>query len=416
MNDKRLQLFGMYSMSIIFIISLFSLAIYLNVNVNERKRVENQLSTHMHTILDGEKTYTEIEQIVNDSGYTAAIWRGTEKTLVIAPRSINTESIQFPNPFMIDSLENITVLQETPFIGTPQRMTYYSYSSQWQRGDNTYILQLLYNSHDTNRLLNNLTNILLVGTLIVSMLGIGLGILLAYLNMLPVMTAWMQQRSFVADASHELRTPLSVITLKSDSLLKHSGDPIIEHVEDVAVIQQECRRMHKMVDSLLFLAKKDSGVVDLEFQEFRVQQLLTDLEITYSEFFEIENKQLIIENSYKEHVLGDYEKVKQVFMIIIDNALRFTKEGDYIKISVEVKSGRVVFHISNNGEPLNEKDLPFIFERFYKGNKSRSKEENGEGNGLGLSIAQEIVVLHQSKIKAVSVDGITTFSFSLQKK
>ena len=415
MNDKRFQLFGLYSMSIILITSLFSIAIYLNVSITEQRRVGNELQSIAYKISNQAENLSlkEIEKTVLDNNITVSFWfEGEEQPQLFNKGNISTVPRK---PRKMNELESISVIEYLQVLDQKQRVQYYSYATGWRVNDRKVTVQLLYNSHGTTLMLSNLTNILVLGTIGVSIVGIGLGVLLAYLNMIPVVEAWVQQRSFVADASHELRTPLSVITLKSDSLLKNSDDTIYDHIEDVAVIQQECRRMHKMVDSLLFLAKKDSGVVDLELTEFRVQQLLNDLKVIYVEFFEIEEKEFIIDNNYKEHVLGDYEKIKQACMIIIDNALRFTDEGNYVKISVEVKSGRVIFTISNNGKPLNPKEIPFIFERFYKGDESRSKESN-EGNGLGLSIAQEILTLHQSKIRAYVQNDITHFSFSLQKK
>jgi|GEM_PF-3535300 len=412
---KRFQLFGIYSLSLFSIIGIFSLAIYFSVSFSEEDRIANNLKNNINHMLqvDGVqvKTLDEIQTYAQENRIDYAIWfRGEQQ-----PYKKTGLTLTWPSPTQYEKLEKIWAQRK--YTGqeysTPELV--YSYAIPvWLNGKAAEI-QIISSTKESNAMLTNLTSVLFFGSTVVSVLGIGLGIMLAFLNMMPIIRSWNQQRTFVADASHELRTPLSIITLKSDHLMTHSDDTVYDHIEEVAVIQQECRRMHKMVDDLLFLAKSDSGVVDIDMKDFSVEQLGHELKLLYDEFFEIEEKEFIVDLKYNGLVVGDYEKIKQVCMIIIDNGLRFTTEGNYIKLAVRARANRIYFDITNNGVPLKNEEIPFIFNRFYKSDASRNKSGNKEGNGLGLSIAQEIIHNHQSKIRAYVNNECTGFSFSLAK-
>ncbi|MGL5043101.1 MAG: sensor histidine kinase [Culicoidibacterales bacterium] len=416
MRAKQIELFIMYSLSIIVVTAIFSFTIFFSVSYSEENRIKETL-THSQTLLlekfNSNKTYSEIVQYINENRIDVIMWAGNGS---LSPQSYaKTELVSVKQPLRIDVLEKFYADVKIPLSQEIQNTLVYSLSTLTHLNGEAIILQIVYNSLETTALLENLSTMLFFGTIVVSLFGIILGIGLTFLNMMPVIKSWKQQRAFVADASHELRTPLSIITLKSDLLLSRSKDTIYEHIGAVAIIHQECRRMHKMVEDLLFLAKRDSGVVDIVVEPFRVDKLMAELEILYAEFFEMADKELIFEGEFNGFVLGDYEKIKQVCMIIIDNALRFTDAKNYVKCTVESRGNRVIIMISNNGVPLENKEIPFLFDRFYKSDSSRVREESSGGNGLGLSIAQEIMGLHQSRIKANLVDSLTSFSFSLHK-
>ena len=416
MREKQVQMFTIYSMSILLVIAFFSLTIFYSVSYSEERRIEKALINNQMSLLEkigSGKTTQEITNYIIENELDVVFWSAKDP-LVAQPLT----QIKFApqRPVRYDVLEKFyTIVKTPPFQNMERRTLVYSMATVVEFNGEQFVIQLVYNSIETEQMLENLSSVLFLGTGIVSFLGIGFGILLAYLNMMPVVKAWKQQRAFVADASHELRTPLSIITLKSDHLLSNSKDVIYDHIEDVAVIHQECRRMHKMVEDLLFLAKRDSGVVDINIADFEAGNLAKDLQQLYTEFFVMADKELVIDATYTGLVSGDFEKIKQVCMIIIDNALRFTKEGDYVKCSIELRGNRVLFTISNNGVPLEPKEIPLIFNRFYKSDDSRNRDNEKGGNGLGLSIAQEIMHLHQSKIRAQIVDGTTQFTFSLHK-
>lgn len=412
MKQQQIKLFLIYSISIVLTIAAFSVAIFYSTSWNEQQRIEDAFIRDIQVLISSKATTEELNRYTDEQNIAYFIWNNNSGDLTVQRKNTNL-SIEEIKPVNVNRIEQLTMKQQAIDQLIPSTVTLYSYSVYINGG--LQILQIIKNGSDSINLLDNLANRLWIGSIIVSSLGIIFGVVLSQLNILPIMKAWKEQRAFVADASHELRTPLSIITLKSDALLAHSSDSINYHLEDIVMIQKECRRMQKMVNDLLFLAKTDSGVMGIELQAFELAQLMQELEILYSEFFAIEHKHLLFALAPQLIVIGDYEKIKQVCMIIIDNALRFTAERDYIKISAEHKNNKILITIANNGIPLDSKDIPFIFRRFYKSSTSRLKVNGQEGNGLGLSIAQEIMNLHQSKIKAVVVQEETQFSFMLAK-
>ena len=420
MGKKRLQLFIMYSFSIVTIISVFCVAIFYVVSQEAHDRIENEMKDNATSLInrllntDSITTASEISDFVRENRIDYVIWNNEldkgidssfeQLTLIEKPKILNNLEVilvQPPEPIADESVNN--------------RRELYSYTILFESKSIYWHLQVLRDGRSTQSMIRNLASVLLIGGGIVAFLGAALGVILSYLNMMPVVKSWIQQRTFVADASHELRTPLSIITLKSDHLLTNPNDVVLQHIEDVAVIQQECRRMHRLVNDLLFLAKSDSGVMDVEIAEFSVEKLIQELNMLYSEFFEMSEKELQLDVRYTGNVVGDFERIKQVCVIIIDNALRFTNINNYVNIVVEGRANRIFFTISNNGIPLSTKEIPKIFNRFYKSDTSRNKSGEKDGNGLGLSIAREIINLHQSQIRASVRENITSFSFSLQR-
>lgn len=415
MGNKRLQLFMVYSMGLISILTIFSVSIYFSVSISEETRITANMQTKLSGMLESDryqvKSLDELQTYAYENKIDYAIWYPGQDS----PYKKNSLFLTWTAPTSVDRLEKLWAQQQFTTDDQFKLVPMYSYSISIRIDGKAAQLQIVESMEESNAMLSNLTNVLFFGTVVVSVLGTGLGIMLSYLNMLPIIHSWNQQRTFVADASHELRTPLSIITLKSDQLITHSSDTVYDHIEEVAVIQQECRRMHKMVDDLLFLAKSDSGVIDMQMADFSVKQLGNELKLLYDEFFEIEDKEFILDIQSDDMVVGDYEKIKQVCMIIIDNGLRFTTEGDYIKLSIKSRGNRVHFDITNNGVPLKAEEIPFIFNRFYKSDTSRNKSNEKEGNGLGLSIAQQIIISHQNRIRAYVQHDITGFNFSLAK-
>jgi len=411
MSKKRLQLFIIYSLGLCVIIAMFSAVIYDKVRASEALIIHNDLKRKSEFLMtkmnNNALNLLQFNQIANEESIWYVLWDGAN----VIETNCNGLSWGPPQATEQQELEQMWGGNQGSC-----RANVFSVSRTVFLNGHPVTLQVVELSNEVDTEISELKSVLILGTMIVSILGIFLGIVLTYIGMKPIVASWKRQRTFVADASHELRTPLSIIMLKSEHLVTNSQDLVDDHLEEIVVIQQECRRMYKMVTDLLFLAKSDSGVLDLELTDFSVTKLTDELKLVYDEFFEIEEKQLLLDIEYSGNVNGDYEKIKQVCMIIIDNALRFTKAHDYVKISTKVRGPRVYFDIMNNGVPIKHEDLSRIFHRFYKSDTSRNKTHENEGHGLGLNIAQEILHAHQSRIKAYVKDGeITVFNFYLNK-
>ncbi|MGL5648605.1 MAG: sensor histidine kinase, partial [Clostridium sp.] len=217
--------------------------------------------------------------------------------------------------------------------------------------------------------------------------------------------SYRQQARFVSDASHELRTPISVIQGYANMLDRwgKNDESILE--ESIVAIKSESENMKNLVEQLLFLARGINGKMGLTIIEFS----LTDL---MKEVLE-ESKMIDKEHIYKGILLdnitirGDSSLIKQTARILIENAVRYTENGEEIVIKVgENEKKEPYFSIQDNGIGMEEKDIPHIFERFFRADTARVRKDGG--TGLGLSIAKWIVDNHRGYFSVLSRRGIGT--------
>jgi signal transduction histidine kinase len=214
------------------------------------------------------------------------------------------------------------------------------------------------------------------------------------------------QQRLMADVSHELRTPLTAVRGNID-LMRRMGDT---DLESLTTIQEEVDRMARLVGDLLLLARADAGGVPLQTQPIELDNLL----------FEIYQKVIVLSKAHtitvtdidQVRIMGDPDRLKQLFINLIGNAIKYTPAGGEIRLSLSKSElwARVV--ISDTGIGIPEKDLSHIFDRFYRVDKARSRAQGG--SGLGLSIAKSIVDAHGGEIYVTSEVGKgTTFAVAL---
>ena len=215
------------------------------------------------------------------------------------------------------------------------------------------------------------------------------------------------QRRFVADVGHELRTPLTVIK-GNITLMRKMGCSDEESLDSV---EGEVDRMTRMVGDLLLLARAESGKLPLNRAVVELDTLL--LEVLQESRVLAEDK-LILRLSEIDQVLvcGDRDRLKQVIINLVSNAIKYTPAGGEVITSLSKDGDRAKFVIQDNGPGIPAEDLPRIFERFYRIEKSRTRSTDGKGFGLGLSIAYWIVKHHEGDIEVQSVEGEGT-SFSV---
>jgi len=223
------------------------------------------------------------------------------------------------------------------------------------------------------------------------------------------------RQDFVANVSHELRTPVSNIKGYAETLLEGAMDDKENAKEFMGIIYQEASRLSNLIDDLLDLSKIESGRVKMEFIPLDIAPVLKRtfgvLEKT------IKEKNLSVSINIPEglpQVLADEKRLNQVFLNLLDNAVKYTNEGGAINV-VAFESGRFVqIDITDTGIGIPEIDLPRIFERFYRVDKARSRELGG--TGLGLSIVKHIVLSHGGQVWVKSRPGQgSTFSFTIPK-
>jgi len=224
----------------------------------------------------------------------------------------------------------------------------------------------------------------------------------------PAEKAWEQQRQFVADASHELKMPLTVILANSSILLDHRQDYIAQQSKWVKNTRAEALRMKKLVDDLLFLAKSDADRAPLVHTQLNFSDLVWGFLLPL-EAVAYERDVTINANIDPEVTLsGNEGQLKQLVGILLDNACKYAGEKGFVTVTLARRAKKVCLNINNTGTIIPPEDLPHIFERFYRAEKSRARDLGGYG--LGLAIAKSIADNHQAKITAASTaEQGTTF-------
>lgn len=212
------------------------------------------------------------------------------------------------------------------------------------------------------------------------------------------------KEQFFADISHELRAPLSVIRGEAEVTLRGKDKPVGEYKKVLQYIILLTEQLNQLVSDLLFLARSESGDIRLERRQVSLQEILTHV-YREGETLAIK-KEIKVSMTHQDQeivVQGDAQHLKQLFLILVDNAIKYSNPGGDVRISLQrdEKCGRVV--VSDNGIGVPEEALPYAFKRFYRSEEARSMARGGAG--LGLSIAKWIVEAHEGAISISSLVG-----------
>ncbi|MEF9951509.1 MAG: HAMP domain-containing sensor histidine kinase [Clostridium sp.] len=218
------------------------------------------------------------------------------------------------------------------------------------------------------------------------------------------------RKSFIGNVSHELRTPMTSINGFVEGMIDGTIDK--ENWEKyLKVVNGESKRLMRIINDLLDLAKLESGEFSMNMGHFQLNELISECVIKFEE--RINQKELDIQITLlKEGVIvkGDRDRINQVITNLLDNAIKFARENGTIEIMCEVKDNKVFVSIFNTAEPIPREDIKYIWERFHKADKARQRES---GVGLGLSIVRQILNQHGQTIWAQSNQRGNTFSFTL---
>ncbi|TWD95813.1 phospho-acceptor domain-containing protein [Neobacillus bataviensis] len=220
--------------------------------------------------------------------------------------------------------------------------------------------------------------------------------------MVPIRAAFKRQREFVGDASHELRTPLSVLLSSVDAM-----DMTIEKdemsVKLLANMREEVKRMTNLVSDLLTLARSDSNTIELKTEVFDLRPLSEKAIESLQPIAASKQIQLELSAPTDCIVLGDPQRLSQLIYILLDNAIKYTPNGGEVKLTLLKEGNEIGIFVQDTGIGIKKEDYQRIFERFYRTDKSRSRQIGGYG--LGLSIAKWIVETHKGTIQVSSQIG-----------
>ncbi len=218
--------------------------------------------------------------------------------------------------------------------------------------------------------------------------------------------AFKSQKRFVANASHEIRTPLTVIQTELEILEKRLKDR--DSKESIKNALSEIEELTRLTSSLLTIAKLDSSETKLNLSQIRIDEMLVECVQSLNQSAEKKNIRIDLSIDDAVEINADREKLKSVFLNLIDNAIKYSPEYSSISVKLEkCENSKIKISVENTGAGISPADIPYIFNRFYRSNEIRS--EVG-GSGLGLAIAKEVVELHRGEIKVESkLEVKTTF-------
>ena len=224
-----------------------------------------------------------------------------------------------------------------------------------------------------------------IGLVALALATVG-GLFMSGRAMRPVQSAFEKQRKFIGDASHELKTPLTLIRADAEVVTRDPANPraqkLINHLLD------ETDRMNTLLSDLLILARLDAGELALARQPFNLGEVLTEIADRFSALATAEGVHLEVEIYGKLPASGDRERTSQVLVALLDNALRYTPSGGRITIEGKLSDEWVEALVSDTGPGIAPEHLPRIFDRFYRAEEARTREEGG--TGLGLAIARDL--------------------------
>jgi len=218
------------------------------------------------------------------------------------------------------------------------------------------------------------------------------------------------RRNFVAAVSHELRSPLTCMRGYVDAMLDGTieGEDVPKYLQ---IVKDETNRLTDLVRDLLDMSRFESGKFPLQIAPFDANEMIRRILINFEPRIDAKGVDVnVLFDAEHRFASGDANRINQVISNFVDNALKFMHEGGMLTVETRLDGRNVVFSVRNDGDPIGERDLPHIFERFYKADKAHT---SGMGTGLGLAICKMIVQEHGSTIRVTSVPGDTSFEFTL---
>lgn len=257
--------------------------------------------------------------------------------------------------------------------------------------------------------------------LALTLAGVGVAALAAFLvvsvffsrwALRPVERAWSQQRRFVADASHDLKTPLTVILANTSILLEHPERSVASQSQWVESTQHEAEQMQGLVGDLLLLAQVDEGAAKPAMERLDLADLVEG-ELLQFESVAFERRIDLRSRLEPDIVVrGNEARLRKLAGTLLDNACKYADEGGQVDVGLHRSARRVELSVRNTGFTIAPEDLPHVFDRFYRADKARTRDDSG--HGLGLAIARAIAEEHGGTLSAASDQATgTTFTLTL---
>lgn len=296
---------------------------------------------------------------------------------------------------------NYWVTLDPPFEGKIGNLVYKTYSEEYLSYDSSsaYCIVAL-DVSDTITMFHQFSIKLLSILVVILVLLSCLVCALSFIVVKPIKDTFSKQKMFISDASHELKTPLTIISASTDVIRK---DPV--NAQWINNIKSQTQRLEGLVNDMLTLAKFDEAKFTVCPTRVNLSEVVTDCVLPFEALAYEKGKQLSLSVEKDVFANCDLNCLKKVVTILTDNAVKYAEERSVIYVSLVKEGDKAVFTTKNDGSIIHEKDSNRIFERFYRGDASRSRESGG--SGLGLSIAKSFADANKWKLYAKSVYGKT---------
>ncbi len=211
------------------------------------------------------------------------------------------------------------------------------------------------------------------------------------------------KNDFISSVSHELRTPLTAIRGWGETILNSAELDEVTTKKGVSIMINETQRLSTMVEELLDFSRMQSGRMNLEFSKIDVIAELSDAVLMFTQRAQLENKQINYdEPDFFAPVRGDRNRLRQVFVNVLDNSLKYSDSGDSVSIDITLSDNAVTVSVADTGVGISSEDLPNVTQKFYKGNTTR------RGSGIGLAVAKEIILMHDGELDINSEKNVGT--------
>ncbi len=362
--------------------------------VDESVEIQGAPDT-IHENMPGDFKNLENMIIMDHELYTAKIENGSITTIISHGNSTDGFDARKIAEKILS--ENTS---DKSFVGN---LYFEKYSYRYRINDSVVIVNNADISYDLMELLIKSIFLFIVFEMLIILFS---GLLTSWITH-PALDAFEKQKEFIADASHELKTPLAVIMASADAMTADDFDQNLEN------IRYESDRMSRLIGGLLKLSRLDSGMDKSNFKEENLSLIIEKTCLSYEGVaFEMG---ISIDTDIDEGISYKCNKdeIEQMSSTILDNAVRHSYKDSVVKVSVKRKGkNEIIINIINKGDPIPEEDRERIFERFYRGDKSRRRDD--DRYGLGLAIARRIARNHGGDILASSGGGETTFRISLK--
>ncbi|MFD1175450.1 sensor histidine kinase [Paenibacillus puldeungensis] len=402
-NNTRRKLALLNTLVFLLILAILGTLLYVHMRYRLIHEVDENLTSAKHQIESSSDTsdYLPMNQQQSDDR--------DEKTCYLLWDAEGHLLAQFPqkafSPAQIKQLYahlDTTAMRTVSLEDHSFRMLHFT-SGPIPGYEKTASMSIMSSLEDVNHTLFVLLKDILIGLAAGAVISTAAGLFLAGRALVPIRNSWDKQQQFVADASHELRTPAAIIQAQTEMLLRQPSHTIEEESPHIAEILKESQRMSKLLGDLLTLARSDSNQLEISPSSIALDKLLGELTDHFQLLSITKEIEITADIPSPLQLWGDEGRIRQLLIILLDNALKFTPESGKIKIEGRYQANSVYIKITDNGCGIAKEDLPRIFERFYRGNKARS--HSAGSSGLGLSIAKWIVDVHSGTIRVDSELG-----------